>query len=695
MSLSEIRKTTKKNKSGGKSSIKKSSLTVKAKHMNAGSKGDKSESTASATTKLVSKPKKPSATVLKNIHKLRTDGAGILDNLTQKAIQKILESSRVSYYNDDPIITDNEYDILKEYMETKYPENAEAIAIGADVRADKVKLPYFMGSMDKIKPDTNAIDRWKKKYAGPYVISSKLDGVSGLLSTEGGVPKLYTRGNGKVGQDITKFLIGLNMPKPETLPHDVVVRGEFIIRQDIFKVYYGADFSNARNFVSGVINSKSSTKKKLGHVDFVAYELIKPELPPSKQFEYLEKLGFIASKNEIRADVTNATLSEMLVEWRSSYEYEMDGIICCDDNIYPRNDGNPEYAFAFKMVLGEQIAEAKVLAVEWSPSKDGLLKPRIRIEPVVLGGARIEYATAFNADFVVKNKLGVGAKIKMIRSGDVIPYIMDVLEPAEHVMMPNEDYEWYGDTHVDIVLKDKGSNKAVLIKNLVFFFKTLEIDGLGPGNVERIEKSGFDTIPKILAMKPDDLRLVDGFKEKMAQKVHTNIHAAIDQAKLVDIMAASNLFGHGMGKRKMVAILDDYPDALTSDETDDQKIDKIMKIKSMAQKSARLFVCNIKEFLAFLDEIGLSGKLVVPPSNKSPIDVDHPLYKKSVVMTGFRDAELSKKLDKVGAKIGSSVSKNTFVLVVKTEGEKTGKVDQAESLGVVVMSVDKFKQLYF
>jgi NAD-dependent DNA ligase len=283
----------------------------------------------------------------------------------------------------------------------------------------------------------------------------------------------------------------------------------------------------------------------------------------------------------------------------------------------------------------------------------------------------------------------------MIRSGDVIPYIMDVLEPAEHVMMPNEDYEWYGDTHVDIVLKDKGSNKAVLIKNLVFFFKTLEIDGLGPGNVERIEKSGFDTIPKILAMKPDDLRLVDGFKEKMAQKVHTNIHAAIDQAKLVDIMAASNLFGHGMGKRKMVAILDDYPDALTSDETDDQKIDKIMKIKSMAQKSARLFVCNIKEFLAFLDEIGLSGMLVVPPSNKSPIDVDHPLYKKSVVMTGFRDAELSKKLDKVGAKIGSSVSKNTFVLVVKTEGEKTGKVDQAESLGVVVMSVDKFKQLYF
>lgn len=643
-----------------------------------------------------SKKQNTTPTIKKHIQSFRNNGADILDKLSKKMLQKILETSREAYYNDEPIITDNEYDIFKEYMEKKDSKNVEVTAIGADVKADKVKLPYFMGSMDKIKPDTNAIERWKKQFTGPYVISSKLDGVSGLYSTEG-TPALYTRGNGKVGQDISKFIGKLHMPEPQNIPQNIVVRGEFIIRQDIFKVYYGANFSNARNFVSGVINSKSPSIEKLGHVDFVAYELIKPELKPSDQFEFLKKNGFIVSKNETHADVNNTLLSNILVDWRNSYDYEMDGIICCDDNIYPRKEGNPDYAFAFKMVLGEQIAEAKVLAVEWSASKDGLLKPRIKIEQVVLGGAKIEYATAFNADFVVKNKLGVGAKIKIIRSGDVIPYILDVLEPAEQIMMPNEEYEWHGDTHIDIVLKNKSSNKTVQSKNITFFFKTLDVDGLGPGNIERIINSGFDSVPKIIYMTPEQLLSIDGFKEKMSKKIHDNIKESLNNAKLVDIMAASNLFGHGMGKKKMEAILEDYPDVLTSKESDNEKISKIMMIKSMAEKSARLFVSNIKDFLEFLKEIGQEEKLNEKPTSKSPVDTSSPLYNKTIVMTGFRDEELGKMIEKAGGKLGSSVSKNTFAVIIKGDENEpgTGKVEQAKKLNVIVINVDKFKQLYF
>jgi DNA ligase (NAD+) len=636
------------------------------------------------------------ATVENHIHQFRTHGAGVLDDMSEQTIQNIMELARLAYYNDDAVMTDNEYDIFKEFIDKKYPENAEAIVIGADVKSDKVKLPYFMGSMDKIKPDTSAIDRWKKTFAGPYVLSSKLDGVSGLYSTEG-PPALYTRGNGKVGQNISKFIGKLNMPSPTAIPNGIVVRGEFIIRTDIFKVYYGSDFANARNFVAGVINSKSPGKQKLGHIDFVAYEVIKPELAPSKQFEFMKKHGFIVSKNETRRDVSNESLSQILVDWRDTYEYEMDGIICCDDHIYPRKEGNPDYAFAFKMVLGDQIAEAKVLAVEWSPSKDGLLKPRIKIEPVVLSGVRIEYATAFNAEFVMKNKLGVGAKIKLIRSGDVIPHIMDVLEPAEHVMMPIEEYEWYGDTHVDIVLKNKGKNKDVLAKNIVFFFKTLEVDGIGPGNVDRIIAAGHDSVPNIIKMSLTDFMSVDGFKEKLATKVHTSIHKSIINANLVDIMTASNLFGHGMGKKKMVAILDDYPDVLTSDSSNDEKIEKIMKIKSMAHKSAVKFVSHIPEFISFLDEIGLIDKLSQKPATNLSTDVDMsgPLYKKNVVMTGFRDDTLGKMIENAGAKIGSSVSKNTFVVIVKPGAGRTGKVNQAEQLGITVMDMGMFRKLYF
>ena len=640
--------------------------------------------------------KKVSPTVLKNIKKIRSEGATVLLNFKEKTIQNILEASRKYYYNDEPIITDNEYDIIKEYMEKKYPKNKESTIIGADVKADKVKLPYFMGSMDKIKPDTNAIVRWIGKYKGPYVISTKLDGVSGLYSIDGDESRLYTRGNGKVGQDITKYIGKINMPTPKNIPNGTVVRGEFIIRQDIFKVYYGADFSNSRNFVSGVINSKSPSSQKLGHVDFVAYELIKPELKPSEQFKYLNDYGFIVARNEKKYDVSNGYLSELLVNWRKSYEYEIDGIICCDDNIYPRKEGNPDHAFAFKMILGEQIAEAKVLAVEWSPSKDGLLKPRIKMEPVVLGGAKIEYATAFNAEFVKKNKLGVGAKIKIIRSGDVIPYIMDVLEPAEQIMWPPVEYEWYGENQIDIVLKNKADSKLVKGKNIVFFFKTLEVDGVGPGNVEKIVTAGYDSIQKIVKMTVEDFLKIDGFKQKMSEKIHESIKKSLEDAELVDIMAASNMFGHGMGKKKMNVVLNEYPDVLISKESKEEKISKIKDIKSMADKSATLFVNHIDDFLEFLESIDLKNKLTVKKIKEEQLnyDVNHPLYQKSIVISGFRDSELTKKINESGGKESSTISKNTFVLVIK-EGIENSKTEKAKNLGVKVMSQDDFKLKYF
>ena len=95
-----------------------------------------------------------------------------------------------------------------------------------------------------------------------------------------------------------------------------------------------------------------------------------------------------------------------------------------------------------KMVLSDQVAEAKVVDIIWTPSKDGYLKPKIRIEPISLGGVKIEYATAFNAAFVETNKLGIGALVQLVRSGDVIPYIMKVSMPAENIKMPNEKYVW-------------------------------------------------------------------------------------------------------------------------------------------------------------------------------------------------------------------------------------------------------------
>ena len=110
---------------------------------------------------------------------------------------------------------------------------------------------------------------------------------------------------------------------------------------------------------------------------------------------------------------------------------EIDGIIVSDDKVYPRLSGNPKHSFAFKMVLSDQIAESHVVDVIWTPSKDGYLKPRVQIMPIQLGGVTITYTTGFNAAFIESNKIGIGAIIMLVRSGDVIPYIKSVTTPAE------------------------------------------------------------------------------------------------------------------------------------------------------------------------------------------------------------------------------------------------------------------------
>ena len=178
-------------------------------------------------------------------------------------------------------------------------------------------------------------------------------------------------------------------------------------------------------------------------------------MKPSLQLSLLDCLENIKVVRYIEKDtVTNNVLSELLIEWRDLYDYEIDGVICSNDESYPRKSGNPEHAFAFKMVLGDQVAEAKVVDVIWTPSKDGYLKPRVQIEPITLGGVKIEFATGFNAKFIEDNRIGVGAIVRLVRSGDVIPHILAVVVPASQAQMPNVSYEW-NDTRVDVILKDK------------------------------------------------------------------------------------------------------------------------------------------------------------------------------------------------------------------------------------------------
>ena len=635
-------------------------------------------------------PAKPSADkdkdkYMAHIAEFKKNGIDALKLFTEQQIATILDEAQKAYYNDsnNVLMTDNQFDIIKEYMETKYPKNIVLQQIGAPIQEkNKVRLPYNMPSMDKIKPDTTALPKWKVKYSGPYVLSAKLDGISAMYSTENGEKKLYTRGNGSVGQDISHLIPYLRLP---TTPN-ITIRGELIMKKNTFVTKYQNEFSNSRNLVSGIVNQKKIEPARFKDVDFVAYEVIVPSLKPSEQMKLLENASVDTVINEVREDIDNNLLSKILVDWRENYQYTIDGVIVSDDKIYSRTDKNPDHGFAFKMVLSDQIAEAKVLNVLWSPSKDGYLKPRI-------GGAQIEYATAFNAAFVEEHKLGIGALVKLVRSGDVIPHIMDVIEPATTAKMPDVAYRW-NDTHIDIIMEDADQDETVIEKNITGFFKGLEVDGLGAGNVKKIISAGYNTVPQIIAMSEADFLKVDGFKQKMAEKVYNSIHNNIRKASLPTIMAVTNIFGRGFGERRIEPILAMYPDILTSALPEQDKMALVKSIRGVEQKTAERFVNGIPKFMEFIKVAKLEYKLSDAVAQEGPKDVSNPLYDKSIIITGFRNKGLSDELKAIGAKESSAVSKNTFAVVVKNKDDTTGKLDVARQKNIPIYTVEEFKDKF-
>ena len=625
------------------------------------------------------------------INNFRKNGIGFLNELSEPQLSSMVsEANKAFHFNKTPVMTDNEYDIMKEFLEKKFPSSAALLEVGAPIiEKNKVTLPYEMASMDKIKPDTGALVAWKNKYSGPYVLSCKLDGVSGMYSTEGGLQKLYTRGNGKVGQDVSHLIPYLKLPKTSGKA-GIVVRGEFVIPKAVFHDKYSDKFANPRNLVAGLVN-RQTIDEKVHDLHFVAYEVIVPELKPSAQMQTLMEHGFetVLNREVMSSDLTNELLSEILVKWRAEYLYEIDGVIVTNDKVYSRKTGNPDHSFAFKMVLSDQIAEAKVVDVLWTPSKDGYLKPRVQIEPIQLGGVKIEYATGFNGSFIEQNKIGVGALIQIIRSGDVIPHIRSVTTPAEQAKMPTVPYKW-NDTHVDIMLEDAGSDETVREKNVTGFFRGIGVEGLSSGNIARIIAAGYETVPAIIRMTKADFEKT-GFKT-LAQKFVDGIKNKVDTASLVTLMSSSNIFGRGFSEKRIELVLEAYPDILVSSDSNADKVKKITKVKGMALKTAEAFVEKISDFVKFINECGLQGKL---NGVALVADTSHLLYKKSVVMTGVRDANVAEALKKVGANLGSSVSKNTVAVIAKSSDEDTGKAAEARKLGIPIMTPSEFMAKYF
>ncbi len=633
-----------------------------------------------------------------NLHKLVMDfinNNNVLEDYTEEQLTFLVREANIGYYNNNqPIMSDAKYDHLIDLIKEQYPENKVVDEGHSLIKIDedrKMKLPYEMWSMDKIKKE-DKVNKKAKEWKGTHVISAKLDGCSMGYSTENGKLLLYTRGNGKVGQNVTHLAPYLNLPNYP----GISVRGEILISKQLFAEKYSDKFANPRNFVSGILNAKSVNPDVVKDLTFVAYELIEPLRSPVEQLQMLKKIGFNVVEHAVTGGLKRSknpfnSLKSALLGWKQYYEFEIDGIIITQDRIVERISGNPKHAWAFKIITDDQIAQTVVEEVIWSPSKDGYLKPKIRVKPVNLCGATITFVTVHNELYRRNNGIDVGAVVEIIRSGDVIPKVHNVLTPVE-IQPPPEKYnvELKG---VDYVLTNPNDDMTVRLKMIHAFFVNIGVVGLGRGNVQRIMNAGFTSVQDILNMSIDDFLTVDGFKDKTANKIRNSIQKCIIKSTLPELLVATNILGRGMGLSRVTAILEKYPDILISDESDDIKLQNIAELPGFKNKTAMLFVPHIKEFVQFMTVIQQQNKLkYVKHTN---VNTAHPLYSKKIVLTGFRDKKLEEQFKTFGIIVSKQVNSKTHLVLVKNKNHDSSKLNKAKELNIPIFTIKEFTQKYF
>lgn len=621
-----------------------------------------------------------------------------------RELETAISNANDAYYNnvESAQVEDSVYDSWKEQLLKIDPNNKLLLQIGADPLqcTNKTPLPYWMGSMDK-KTDERSITRFLDKNDGPFVVSDKLDGVSALYVYRTDGPRLYTRGNGSVGQDITKTLMPLlRFPiMNSTKSFAFAIRGELIVSrldfEDIIKQRVSA---NPRNMVSGIVNSKQPDPKLVKYVKFVAYAVFEPEMEMKEQLMFLQRHHFDTVAFSSFKSISFDQLGDLLIDRRKASAYEIDGLIVSTKNFERVEKGNPVNAFAFKTTIGQDFAIVTVEKIEWHISKDGLIKPVLVFPSVLLNGVEIHRCTGFNAKYVVSNRLGVGAQIKLIRAGLVIPHCESVVKESTsgRADLPDSSFEWTI-TGVDIRMVE--SSPELKLRVLQHFCEKMSIVGLGPAVVKKLFDGRIDNPQKVVSVTEDELCKLPGFKDASAAKLVNAIATAISIArnKCLVYMVASNSFGQGFGENKLSLFIGAFPEVANPNSDYLPSMREMLSINGISTITAEAFLTGLGGWRKFMRKNKLVCTNVTERESRVGSRVENQSMSKYsgkyVVFTGIRDKELERQLVQVGATIQSGVTKDTNFLVTKDDmGKSTGKIEKAMEYGVTVLNISQFRK---
>lgn len=644
---------------------------------------------------------------------------------------KIINKASEEYYtNDNPTITDQEYDDYYhelEKLEQQYPElireDSPTKRVGGKIIDEfkKVSHEIPMMSLGDIFSEDEIFEfdqRIKKTIPNPtYVCELKIDGLSvSLLYENGKLIRGSTRGNGIVGEDITHNVETIkSIPLVINDKRKIEVRGEIYMPKKSFnklnqerKEKGESLFANPRNAAAGSVrqlDSKIAAKRNLS--TFIYH------LPSSDNFNiryhheslsFMKELGFVVNPNIKIADNVDEVIN-YVKEWtekRESLPYEIDGIVIKVDKIEDQKklgytSRTPKWAIAYKFPAVEVLT--KIKNIEFCVGRTGKITPRADLDPVHLAGSIIKSVTLHNEDYIKEKDIMINDTIVLHKAGDVIPEVVKVLkERRTGIEIPFKMIKNCPICNSKLEKKETEANyfcpnpncDARNIEGLIHFSsrETMNIEGFGESIVEDFYNEGYlKTICDYYTLykHKEDLKELEGFGEKSINNLLQNIEKSKENS-LEKLLFALGIRYIGKKTAKILAINYKNIDKLMNAEYED--LVKIQDIGEVIADSVYKFFKEQKN-IKTINELKLLG---VNMEYKGNENIDDNFNNKTFVLTGTlsrltRD-EASIEIENRGGKVTSSVTKKTDYVIV---GENPGsKYQKAKDLNINILNEEEF-----
>lgn len=646
-------------------------------------------------------------------------------------LRTVLNQAGYEYYvMDNPTMSDYDYDHQLrrlEELEAAHPElvtpDSPTQRVGGQVQEgfQPVTHQVPLESLQDVF-DPGELSEFDQRVRGAvpeaeYDVEPKVDGLSVALEyVDGAFVRGATRGDGRVGEDVTanlKTIRAIPLKLPEPVPH-LIVRGEVFMPRTVFarlnedREQNGeALFANPRNAAAGSLRQLDPRIAAARQLSIIVFNVQYVEgisfTTHTESLDWLERMRFKVIPHDTCSTIEQAGASiRSIGENRTAYPYDIDGAVVKVNSLQERSllgstAKFPRWAAAYKYPPEQK--PSRVLDIVVQVGRTGVLTPRAVLEPVRLAGTTVQSASLHNQDYIAEKDIRVGDTVLVQKAGEIIPEVVGVVrEKRPEGTQPYRLPERCPVCGAHVARDEDGAAirctgaecPAQLLRNLTHFASrdAMDIEGLGPAVVEGLVKAG-------LVRTPGDLYRLEAQSvaqlERMGQKSAENLIAAIEKSKSRDLSRLLFAFGIRQVGQKAAKVL--AARFGTLDRLSQATVEELTAVDDIGEITARSLAEWLHSDQAEHLIASLKGAGVNTASQAQP--VDGRLAGKTFVLTGtlehFSRAEAGARIEALGGKVSSSVSRKTSYVVA---GEEAGsKLDKANALGITVLSEAEFLQM--